>query len=207
MLFPDIAQRSAVHLAEPEPEAGDVRVSTQVATIFPIDKRAVVLRIDEQPVVYRVRLRVVVAQATDPPAAAERAVKIDQILPLRGQIHAEIVLDGRQHGIDKLRRCRQTGGILCDELGSLHKGVGKVQLRLCQVRAADHQRAVLRELCVAWDLQVLSRKIRIWKWIGEWLTIAKRLTIYAVNVRSRLLIFELVKEGVGDVSASRVETN
>src|SRR5687767_14479283 len=52
VLFRRTAQGGAVHLAEPEQEAADFCVAPEIPGILSVNKRTVVVRIDERPVVH-----------------------------------------------------------------------------------------------------------------------------------------------------------
>ena len=72
VLLAAVSQRTAVNLAQPEKEAGHIRIAPQVSRVLRKNKRAIVLGVDERAVVYGVCLGVVVGQAVDDVPAPTR---------------------------------------------------------------------------------------------------------------------------------------
>ncbi len=82
MLLRGISKSGTVHLSQPEEQAADVCVTTQVTKILPSDERAVVFRIDEQAVVEGIGLDVVISQPVHHSAATALVEEIDEISAL-----------------------------------------------------------------------------------------------------------------------------
>ena len=63
MLFVDVTQWATIHLAEPESEAADIRVATQVSRVFRKHERSIVFSINEGTIVDRIGSHIVVRQS------------------------------------------------------------------------------------------------------------------------------------------------
>lgn len=70
VLFVDVTQWAAIHLAEPEHEAADIRVATQVSRVFRVHEGTIVFSINEGAIVDRIGTDVVVRQSVEHRSAA-----------------------------------------------------------------------------------------------------------------------------------------
>ena len=80
VLFRDVAQRRTVRLTQPERKARHVRVAPEVTKVLRGHRRAVVLLVDQQMIIDRVGLRVVVGESIDDCAAAAGVEQSDEEL-------------------------------------------------------------------------------------------------------------------------------
>ena len=82
MLLRGISKRATVHLSQPEEQAVDVCVATQVTKILPRNERAIVFRVDEQAVVEGIGLEIVISEPVHHGAATTLVEEIDEISAL-----------------------------------------------------------------------------------------------------------------------------
>src|SRR6202023_2026063 len=122
LLHTDVANRPAVQPTQPEQKSCNLRIATQVTSILGEDKSAVILCIDESPIIDGTRLRGVVCQTIHyrSPAAVEEQCR--EHIALSSQISATVILNCCQYCIDK-RVAIEAGGIPNQELSTLHQQI------------------------------------------------------------------------------------
>src|SRR5258708_5880981 len=101
MLFVDIPERTVIYLTEPEEKACHVRVTSQISKILRCHIREIIFGIDQSSIDYRIRLQIVICQPIDNVTPAALIKQRYQGGSLRRQIRTKIVLDRRQHSINK----------------------------------------------------------------------------------------------------------
>ena len=123
---------------------------------------------------------------------------------LRGQVCAEVSIDGGEYLVDKHIQ-RITGRVSGGEFRAQHKCVRKILLLLHQVGTAHHLLAIRCEVGVK-DLLVALSRIALGlnrKRLG----VAKGRTVQAVDIGPGLLIFQIEEKLVRDNDAVGVSAN
>src|SRR5215472_4272637 len=77
VLFGAVAQRSAVNLAQPEEQASDIGITSQITEVLRGNEGTVVFLVNKGAIIDRVCLRVVIGEPIQDRAPAARVEKID----------------------------------------------------------------------------------------------------------------------------------
>src|SRR5437773_12429500 len=132
MLPGNVSERRITYLTQPEQKSANICVAPQITEILRGYERPVVFGIDKRAVVDRIASEIVVCEPVHHRATTAQS---NQRRALRSQIRSAVGLDRQQNSVDKL--IQSASWILIQELRPRHKQIGKRQLILGKICAAD----------------------------------------------------------------------